>query len=394
MSLMQKTSTVIISSLHLIIIAGVLGVSRNSSKDDIKKQYFKLAKQFHPDINKTPEAKEKFAQINEAYETLGDEERRRVYDSTGMDSNDQRQAGDDFSGGFGFNPFSSAFWGSKKSENAASPEQNFQDMFNEFENFFSMKNKNTSSQTSSGSLKGKDVYANIEIEFLDAINGCQKQIQYQRTNKCSSCDGTKIKQGTTKQNCMACQGQGYQTIKKGNVVIQQACTACFGQGSTFQNCLSCNGTGSQYNQVKESITIPKGVDSGMNLRLSKKGNFSLRGDPGDLLIKINVKPHPYFSRQGFDIHITKKLNLSQALLGGKFQVKTLYGTADITIPVGIQNDQQITIPNMGVNKLPPNQNQKGNQVVNIKVILPKILNEAQKAALIEFGKYEEKFPDE
>eukprot|EP00347_Sterkiella_histriomuscorum_P023826 403333254 len=387
---------------------GVLGVTKAASKDDLKKAYFKLAKQYHPDVNKTNEAKEKFAQINEAYETLSDDSKRRMYNMTGMDSNEQQQAGPGFGQGF-TNPFTDFFssFGGKKTQKQESSSSNFEDVFKEFEQFFSMggQGQKQQSQTASsagagpsssdaGKTKGKDIYINIDIDFMEAINGAQKTIQYARTNKCGTCDGTRMKPGTKKMNCGTCGGSGFLTQQYGHAVVQMTCTDCGGQGQTFQNCISCNGQGTQYVQAKENLAIPKGVDSGVNLRMSKKGNYSLKGDAGDLLIKVNVRPHPYFKRQGADILCDKKITLTQAILGAKVQVKTLTGTNEINIRQGIQNDEQIILPNLGVNKLPPNQNQKGNQIVNVKIVMPSKLSPAQRAALEAYAKLEDQFLDD
>lgn len=184
---------------------------------------------------------------------------------------------------------------------------------------------------------------NIDIDFMEAINGSNKTIQYARTNQCGTCNGTKMKPGTKKTDCGTCNGSGFITQHYGHAVVQMTCTDCGGQGQTYQHCLSCNGQGTQYQQVKENISIPKGVDNGVNLRLSKKGNYSLRGESGDLLIKVNVRPHPYFKRQGADILCDKKITLTQALLGAKVQVKTLNGASDINIRPSIQNDEQIVL---------------------------------------------------
>ncbi len=136
-----------------------------------------------------------------------------------------------------------------------------------------------------------------------------------------------------------------------------------------------------YQQAKETITIPKGVDSGVNLRMSKKGNFSLKGEAGDLLIKVNVKPHPTFKREGSDIVTEKPITFTQAVLGSTVKVETLWGKHDVKLRAGINHDEQVVLQGQGVNKLPPNQNTKGNHIVKIKIAIPKKLTDAQRAAL-------------
>lgn len=160
---------------------------------------------------------------------------------------------------------------------------------------------------------------------MEAINGTQKTIQYARINKCGTCNGSKMKPGTSELQCGICGGSGFQTQQYGHAVIQSTCGGCSGTGKTYQPCISCNGAGTQYQSSKETITIPKGVDSGVNLRMSKKGNFAIKGDPGDLLIKVAVKPHPTLKREGSDIVSEKQITLAQAALGAGLKIETLWG---------------------------------------------------------------------
>ena len=150
----------------------------------------------------------------------------------------------------------------------------------------------------------------IEIEFMEAINGTQKQVTYSRSNRCDTCYGKRIKPGTKELECTNCEGTGYIAEQFGSQTVQQECDVCNGAGKNIQNCLTCNGTGSLYQHAKESITIPKGVDNGVNLRMAKKGNFSSKGENGDLLIKVDVKPHPYFRREGADIYTDKFITMT------------------------------------------------------------------------------------
>lgn len=194
----------------------------------------------------------------------------------------------------------------------------------------------------------------LEIDFMDAVNGTSRQVSYARTNKCGTCNGTKMKPGTSEMECGICDGTGFQTQQFGHTIVQSTCSACGGGGKSFQSCISCNGTGTQHTQVTETVTIPRGVDSGVNLRMSKKGNFSLRGEPGDLLIKVTVKEHPTFKREGSDIITERPITFSQAALGATLRVETLWGKQEVKVKPGTGSEEQVVLPGQGVNRLPPN----------------------------------------
>ncbi len=250
-----------------------------------------------------------------AYETLSDPKKRKLYDRTGLTGHEQDQAGG-FEG-FGFNPFSASFWGAFAGARQQAQEQardeeghKFEDVFKEFESFFSMGDKDPKKGGANGKVKGKDIFQTVDIDFLEAVNGVQKSVTYARSNKCGTCNGSMIKPGTTLSECEQCGGEGKITMLLGSTLVHKECEACNGQGSTYQACLTCNGSGSVFSQVKETISIPKGVDNGMNLRLSKKGNYFLKGENGDLLIKVNVRSHPYFKREGVDIHTEKFVTMT------------------------------------------------------------------------------------
>jgi len=217
----------------------VLGINKNASKAEIKKAYFQKAKKFHPDVNKSPDAKDKFAEINSAYETLGDEQKKRVYDTTGMTGDEQAQAGGGpggpFEGGFPFGGFggdSGSFWDNfGKAGGPGGPGAGpggpggpggsgaFRDIFEDFEDFFNLGGQKRQGGQQA-SVKGKDVVLNVEIEFLDAVNGATKTVSYNKIDNCSRCNGSGAQPGTGETNCGTCGGTGFQTIRQGALIFQ------------------------------------------------------------------------------------------------------------------------------------------------------------------------------
>jgi len=370
----------------------ILGVTKDTSADEIKKAYFKLAKQFHPDVNKAKDAKDKFGEINEAYETLSDSSKKKLYDTYGMSADEQAQheasGGGQPGGGFnGFGGFGGFAQG--KGQDA-----NFEDIFKEFEDFFSFGGRSKDDR-GQPTRKGKDIIINIEIDFLEAINGSTKSITFSRTDACKTCKGTKMKPGSQPTTCSGCGGSGAQMYRQGPVTMQVVCGTCNGSGQLIRHpCLDCSGKGLLSSTVKETINIPKGVDSGITLRLSKKGNFSIHGPPGDLMLKVQVKPDIYFKREGTDIHTDKYLNVSQAMLGGPVKVKTLHGEIKVNIEPGTNHGDSKKLLNYGIQKLPPNQQQKGNHYVHFKIKVPLRLTDKQKQLIQEFALLEEPIPEE
>ena len=224
---------------------------------------------------------------------------------------------------------------------------------------------------------------------MEAVEGASKTVAYVRTDVCGTCNGTRAKPGTSESSCGACGGSGMQTIRQGPIVMQTMCGACNGQGRVIRSpCLTCNGKGSQQKKVKETLKIPKGVNTGTNLRLSKKGHYSAGGSMGDLMIKVSVKPHTYFRRDNYDILSDCHISLGDAVLGGEVEVRTLKGGLNIRIDPGTQHNTKKKLVNAGINKLPPNQNMKGNHIITFKVQIPKVLSKEQKKAFEQYAAVE------
>ena len=348
----------------------ILGVTKSSTESDIKKAYFGLAKKYHPDVNKEPDAKNKFAEISQAYETLGNTEKRRMYDDTGMTGDEQDQAknaGFDPEGFGGFNPFGGFSGG-------GAGFGNFQDIFSEFEEFFSAGKKEKVN------FKGEDVNLSLEISFMDSIKGVKKQVSLERKSQCSTCKGSKIKPGTSPTKCSNCGGRGVVFFQRGPMSIQTVCTKCKGSGSMIKTpCTPCKGSGYSYTEINETVNIPAGVTNGQSLRMANKGHSPEGSGPqGDLLIRVNVAPHPVFKREGNDILSDISIEIPQAVLGGTVEAETAFGTVKVTVEPGTAAGERQKIPGQGVPYLPPNHNRKGDHVFTFKVKVPKSLNEKQR----------------
>lgn len=355
----------------------VLGVTKSSTDSEIKKAYFALAKKYHPDVNKDPKAKEIFSEINTAYETLSDANKKTTYDMTGMTGDDQDQAknsGFDPSDFSGFNPF------------GGSNGVNFQDIFSNFSDFFS------SHSEESTSFKGEDIMISLEISFLDAVKGKQTSVSVGRKIQCGACKGSKIDPNSVGSSCSTCNGRGAVFMQKGILSVQTTCPKCKGAGKVnISACGVCKGAGSSYSTSTETVNVPAGVNDGQTLRMASKGHKSSgTGPQGDLLIQVKVTPHPKFLRNGQDILSDAYINISTAALGGTVEVETLEGTVKVTVEPGTNSGESKKIQGKGIQYLPPNQHKKGDHIVTFKVKVPKALTPDQKKLYEELAKEEKK----
>lgn len=363
---------------------GVLGVPKGASPVEIKKAFAKLAREYHPDKNPSPEAKEKFSKITEAYGTLSDEKKRQIYDQYGMSGDEQKQyenAGFNpgGSGGFDFSDFFNAQGG------GGNP---YEGMFRDFEDIFGFEGGSKSLRPQ----RGADLMISVELDFMDSINGITKEISYRIRDTCSVCNGSKAKPGTSPIKCSSCAGKGTVNYRQGPMQIQMSCSACKGAGSTIKTpCLTCKGQGIASVTLKESINIPKGINNNHTLRVGGKGNKGENGgSAGDLLIKVSVKSDPYFRREGFDIYTDVPITISQAVLGTKIEVRTLSGSRTINVPIGTAHGAKVKLPGEGVTKLAPNNGQKGDHYVVFSVYIPSKLTSEQRAIFEQLQALEER----
>lgn len=344
----------------------VLGVGRDAEKAEIKKAYRSLAKKYHPDLNKNnPEAAEKFKEVQEAYEILNDDDKRARYDQYG-----HAGVGDDGAGFGGFGGFGQGGGG-------------FEDIF---DMFFGGGGGRSRRQ---GPKRGADLQYNLEITFEEAAFGAKKELHIPRTENCPTCDGSGAKPGTSAKTCSKCNGKGTiqvaQRTPLGSFVQTQTCNECRGTGKKIETpCPECRGRGQVRRERTISVTIPAGVDTGSRLRMTNEGEAGERGGPpGDLYVKLYVKPHKIFTRKGDDVVCEVPISIIQATLGDEIEVPTLDGKAKFTIPAGTQPGTSFRLKNKGIQHL--HSNTRGDQHVKVKVVVPKKLNGEQKKILTKFA---------
>lgn len=358
-----------------------LGVNKTATQAEIKKAFAKLARELHPDKNASPEAKDKFSKVTEAYQTLSDEKKRQVYDQYGMTGDEQKQyqnsGFDPNDAGFGF----SDFFGNQQSGNP------YENIFRDFGDMFGFDSTSKPIRPQ----RGADIILSVELEFLEAVNGTTKEVSFRIKDTCSTCQGSKCKPGTSPVKCTTCSGRGTVTYSQGPMQIQMSCNSCKGAGSTIKTpCQNCRGTGVANITIKETINVPRGINNGQNLRITAKGNKGENGGAhGDLIIKVSVKPDIYFKREGSDIYTDVSISISQAVLGAKIDVRTLSGSRSVTVPAGTSHGSKIRLPGEGISKLAPNHNQKGDHYVVFNVYIPSKLNSEQKKIFEQLRSVEE-----
>lgn len=350
----------------------ILGVSKNATKEEIKKAYRKLSKQYHPDINKEPDADKKFKEIAEAYEVLSDDTKRAQYDQFGHAGPGQ--------GGFGGGGFSD-FGG-----------------FGGFEDIFSSFFGGSRRQDPNAPRKGDDLQYRMNITFEEAVFGKQTEIEIPKEVTCETCNGSGAKPGTSPKTCDKCNGSGQmnQTIDTplGRIVNRRTCNYCHGTGKIIvEKCPTCFGKGTVQKRKKIKVTIPEGVDDGQQLRVSGQGEPGINGGPaGDLYIVFKVAEHPYFKREGDDIFYDLKISFPQAALGDEIEVPTIHGKVKLKIPAGTQSGAQFRIKDKGVKNV--HGYGRGHQYVNVIVVTPTKLTERQKQLLREFAEISGDIPGE
>jgi molecular chaperone DnaJ len=351
----------------------VLGVSKDSSGDEIKKAYRKLAIKYHPDKNQgNKEAEEKFKEGTEAYEVLSDAKKKQVYDQYGF-------AGvEGMNGGQGHD-YSSVY-------------RDFEDIFGDFGGIFDSFFGGGSGRKSGRSAqpRGSDLRYNLNINFKDAVFGTKVQISYNRHVECSPCSGTGAESGGGKKMCPTCGGSGQVRRSSGFFSIASACPTCNGDGYVIENpCKSCRGTGVVQKSQKIKVTIPPGIESGKRINIPGQGNASPNGGlTGDLYVYITVTPHKYFERDGADVYCVVPISITQAALGSELMVTTLDDKkAKLKIPAGTQNDKILRLRGEGIPYL-HNAGRRGDMYIKIRVNIPVKLNGKAKSLLKELSDLE------
>ena len=348
----------------------VLGVDRGADEATIKKAYRQLAKKYHPDMNPgDKEAEKKFKEASEAYAVLSDAEKRRQYDQFGHAAFEQGGGG---AGGFGGFDFNGGDMG---------------DIFGDI--FGDLFGGGRSRRANNGPMKGANVRTAVRITFEEAVFGCEKQLDLNLKDECTTCHGTGAKPGTSPETCPKCGGKGQivytQQSLFGTVRNVQTCPDCNGSGKIVkEKCADCHGSGYITNRKKIAVTIPAGIDNGQSIRIREKGEPGVNGGPrGDLLVEVQVERHPIFQRQDMNIYSTAPVTFAQAALGGQIHITTVDGDMAYDIKPGTQTDTKIRLKGKGVPSL-RNKNIRGDHYVTLVVQVPTKLNEEAKEYLRKY----------
>ena len=346
----------------------VLGVQKNSSKDDIKKAYRKLAIQYHPDKNPGDRtAEEKFKEATEAYEILSDDNKKQAYDQFGF-------AGVEGMSGSSSHDYSQTFRG-------------FEDIFGDLPGIFDTIFGGSGRRTHNGPRHGSNLRYDIDIPFKDAIFGTKVEIQYSRNDSCPVCKGSGAANGAGRKICPTCKGTGQVRQSGGFFSIATPCPSCGGEGEIIEKpCQECGGSGIQKKRQKVMVTIPPGVENGKRVVVSRQGDAGpAGGPPGDLYVYIRIKPHEFFERQADDLYCAIPISITQASLGSEIQVSSLEGrTIKVKVPPGIQNGKMLRIRDEGV----PVSGRRGNLYIKLMVQIPVKLSKRGKELMEELSRVE------
>ncbi|MGM0835799.1 MAG: molecular chaperone DnaJ [Bacillota bacterium] len=351
----------------------VLGVSKSASKDELKKAYRKLSKQYHPDINKEADAADKFKEIKEAYEVLSDDQKRSHYDQFGhTDPNQGFGGGSDFGGGFGFEDI--------------------------FETFFGGQGGGRRRRDPNAPRQGSDLQYTMSLNFEEAAFGKETDIEIPLEESCDTCSGTGAKPGTKVETCSNCRGTGQESVEQntpfGRIVNRRTCSACKGTGKSIPHkCATCHGAGRVKKRNTIHVKIPAGIDDGQQLRVAGKGEAGVNGGPaGDLYIVFHVRNHEFFERDGDDVYCEMPITFAQAALGDEVEVPTLHGKVKLKVPAGTQTGTNFRLKGKGIANV--RGYGQGDQHIKIRVVTPTKLSEKQKQLMREFAEISGQLPDE
>lgn len=338
----------------------ILEVSKDAAQDEIKRAFRKKARELHPDVNKAPDAEEKFKELGQAYEVLMDQDKRAMYDRYGHDG--LKNSGYDYSGPFDFG---------------------FGDLNDILSSFFGGGFTNgRSRQHANAPMRGSDLRLDLQITFEEAVFGAEKNVEIQHLEACTSCNASGAEPGTTPITCSACNGYGQvqqttQTIL-GHFTQVATCPNCRGAGMIATPCKSCNGQGRKEVGKVLNVKIPKGVDTGNKLRINSEGDAGKNGGPaGDLYVVLLVQPHKFFKRDNVNIYLDYNISFPQAALGDEVEVDTVDGKKQLKIQHGIQTGSMLTIKGVGVPFL-NNPSRRGDQFIRINIVTPTNINEEEK----------------
>ncbi|KAI9487400.1 MAG: hypothetical protein EXX96DRAFT_593555 [Benjaminiella poitrasii] len=349
----------------------VLGVKNTADANEIKKAYYGLAKKYHPDTNKDKDAREKFVQIQEAYEILSDEDKRKQYDQFGHGSMGDNEGfygnSSGFPGGFDPNDIFSQFFGGGFGSGSNNP--------------FYSNNNNV--------VVGEDIQIPLKLSFIEAVKGATKYVQVNKIVDCDTCHGSGLGSGKRKETCSRCHGSGVQTIMMGGFHMQTTCQACSGSGSFIPSgcgCPDCNSMGKMKEKKMVQVKIPAGVDQNQRIKIAGEGDAPLkgRGPNGDLFVLLNIEPSKVFRRQNTDVFVDASIPFYKAMLGGRIRIPTIDGDVEIKIPSGAQPGDNIALRGRGIQRL-YDSTKRGDQIVTLKIEFPRSLKGKQKEIIQEYA---------
>jgi molecular chaperone DnaJ len=384
----------------------ILGVKKTASAEDIRKAFRKLARKYHPDVNPgDKKAEEKFKEISEANDVLSDDKKRKIYDQFGFysDQIDPAQAEAAARGGYGpagagrggqgvpidfegfdFSDFANQQGAGRQQQASGSGWGGFRDIFS---GIF-----NQGERAQQGPQPGTDLEYQVQVDFWTAIRGGTTRLQIQRQEMCPTCKGKGTMGGS--HTCPECHGTGQVTQMGGRMKFNIQCPWCGGTGKVQNPCPTCHGEGFVTRTEQIDFRIKPGTRDGQRIRLAGKGNAGVNGGPpGDLYLIIRAGTHPVFTREGDDIYVTVPATVAEAALGSKVEVPTIDGRAQLKIPPGTQSGQKLRMRERGVASS-AHEGKRGNQIVTIEIMVPKVQDERSKEILREFAKLNPEDPRE
>lgn len=349
----------------------VLGVDRNATEDEIKKAYRQTAKKYHPDLHPgDKQAEEKFKEANEAYEVLSDAEKKARYDQFG-------HAGVDPNYGAGQGGYGAGFGG-----------MDF-DLGDIFSSFFGGGFGGGRSNPNAPQ-RGSDTQASVTISFEEAAKGCKRTVETMKIDVCDECHGNGCAAGSSPKTCPECHGSGHVTAQQrtpfGVIQTQKTCSRCNGRGTVIDNpCKKCHGAGRVRKPSSIEISIPAGIDDRQVINARGQGNKGVNGGPaGDLRVIVNVRPHPIFEREGYNVWVEMHISYPEAVLGCELEVPTIDGKVKYNVPAGTQSGDVFKLRNKGIQTL--NNRGRGDELVRVIVDIPKKVTEKQKQLILELSK--------